>query len=88
MTTPHRLHRVDTAPMRRDDFASTFPTTAAEAATEVGLDLDGDGHLWHPARPGTLVRPLAYVAALVAAAVGLIWGPDWGPWIASHWAGR
>jgi len=88
MTHRPHLHLVDTAPLQRDDVVSIFPPTAAEAATDVGLDLDGDGSRWYPAPPGTLARPLAYVAALIAAAVGLIWGPDWGPWIVAQWAAR
>lgn len=83
--TQRRLHLVDTATMAPDSTHSTFPTTAAEAATDVGLDLDGDGSRYYPAPVGTVVRPLAAALALVAAAVGVIWGPDWGPWIVAHW---
>lgn len=59
----------------------------AEAATEVGLDLDGSGDLYYPAPIGTLPRPLYLAAVLVAAVAGIVFGPDLAVW-ASLWGGR
>lgn len=78
------LHRADTADMRPADFISTFP---AEAATEVGLDLDNDGTVWMPAPPATLIRPMAVALVLVAGPAGFVWGPEVAAWELAHWGG-
>lgn len=75
-------HRADTADLRPAEFLSSFP---AEAATEVGLDLDGDGDLWTPAPPATLIRPMAAALVLVAGAAGFIFGPELASWALSTW---
>lgn len=59
----------------------------AEAATEVGLDLDNDGTVWMPAPPATLIRPMAIALVLVAGAAGFVWGPDLAMWAMSAWGG-
>ena len=66
---------IDTNPLREGEVVRHLHP--AEAATEVGLDLDGDGQLWWPAPLGTLVRPLAVALALVASTAALVFGPDW-----------
>ncbi len=65
-------------PLPHDDWRSTMPP--AEAATDIGLDLDGDGALWYPAPPATVIRPMAIVAALIAAVAAFVFGPDWLSW--------
>lgn len=55
----------------------TAPPMPAEAATDVGLDLDGDGSLYYPANTAPLWRALAAVALVGACMVGAVWGPEW-----------
>lgn len=76
------LHRADTADMRPADIISSFP---AEAATEVGLDLDHDGSVWLPAPPATLIRPMAVALVLVAGAAGFVFGPELAAWALASW---
>lgn len=61
--------KLTAADLDRHVYQTTQP---AEAATEVGLDLDGDGDLYHPAPAVVLWRALgvlALVMAFVACAV-------------------
>lgn len=60
----------------------------AEAATDLGLDLDGDGSRWHPAPIGTVVPWLALSLVLVAIVFGIVFGHDLAVWASLNLGGR